>query len=38
MTAKDYNIIDVINEVAVDINNVLDKRQVEEYFGGGTVW
>jgi hypothetical protein len=32
MTAKDYNIIDVINEVADDINNVLDKRQVEEYF------
>ena len=32
MTTKDYNIIDVINEVADDINNVLNKRQVEEYF------
>ena len=32
MTGKDYNIIDVINEVADDINRVLNKRQVEEYF------
>lgn len=32
MAAQDYNIIDVINEVAEDINKVLDKRHVEEYF------
>jgi hypothetical protein len=32
MAAQDFNIIDMINEVTDDINNVLGKRRVEEYF------
>src|SRR6266481_3659405 len=32
MPVQDYNILDVIDRIADDINNVLDDRETENYF------